>query len=215
MNQCMRGTVLTLLAGLILVGANQSQAADEPAEGFTRLFDGKTFEGWKVLPEKLAQKKYWRIEDGNIVIENDGGPGSDLWTNKSYKNYELTLEFKTLTKDYDTGVFVRGKSHQVQIGISGSLKKDMTACIYAPKDKKGGYPGQTDKVTAINKPNEWNTLRIVMKGKVIQTFLNGEPMVEYQGVVLEDEGPIGIQLHGKRNMKVLFRNIDVKELPAS
>ncbi len=184
------------------------QAAD-PAP--VSLFNGNSLDGWEVRPASLTAK-CWKVQDTTILIENDGGPGSDLWTTSSYKDYELELEFKTLTEDYDTGVFLRGNGHQVQIGISGSLKVDMTACIYAPEDKKGSYPGKTDKVQSVNKVGEWNHLRIILTGQRIQTFLNQQPMVDYTSVALRDEGPIGLQLHGNRTMKVLFRNIRVKHL---
>ena len=187
------------------------------AADFVCLFDGKTLDGWKVIGSKKGTPEHaaaqWQVKDGIIYGENDGTAGSDLWTEKEYTDYELTLQFQTQSEDYDTGVFLRGDRHQVQIGISGSLKKDMTACIYAPWDKQGSYPGQTDKVAAVNKVGKWNDLRIVLKGKQVQTFLNGEPMVEYECVTLKDKGPIGLQLHGNRTMKVLFKNIQVKELP--
>ena len=49
-------------------------------------------------------------------------------------------------------------SHQIQIGISRSLKKDLTACIYAPKDKLGSYPAVSDKVAKVHKLGQWNRL---------------------------------------------------------
>jgi len=88
----------------------------------------------------------------------------------------------------------------------------MTACIYAPKDDKGSYPGQTEKVAEFHKVGEWNHLRIIVTGKRIQTFLNGEPFVDYESITLSDSGPIGLQLHGNVHMAVQFRNIKIKEL---
>jgi len=202
---------ISLGVGLAIAALAQPAIGAPSDPGMITLFDGSTLKGWEVRPPEYAEK-CWRVEADTIITENDNGPGSDLWTKKTYRNYELQLEFKTLSEDYDTGVFLRGNGHQVQIGISGSLKTDMTACIYAPADKKGSYPGQTDKVTAVNKVGEWNHLRIVLTGKRIQTFLNGEAMVDYESVALKDSGPIGVQLHGNRRMKVAFRNITVKEL---
>jgi len=37
-------------------------------------------------------------------------------------------------------------------------------------------------------------------------------MVDYIGIVLAEEGPIGLQLHGGVHMAVKFRNIKVREL---
>ena len=179
-------------------------------DGSVSLFDGRTLDGWECDPAELAS--HWKVENGEMFGENPDEKGSMLWTKGIYRNYELELEYITLTDDYDTGVFPRGDGHQVQIGISRSLQRDMTGCIYAPKDEKGAYPGQTDKVENFHRVGEWNHLRVLMTGKRIQTFLNGEPFVDYEGVVINPEGPIGLQLHGGVHMAVKFRNIKIKEI---
>jgi len=174
------------------------------------LFDGKSLEGWECDPvEQIAD---WKAVDGELLGENVTEEASIIWTTSSFRDFEVECEYITLTDDYDTGLFIRGLSHQVQIGISRSLQKDMTACIYAPVDEQGSYPGQTDKVEEIHKIGEWNHLKVVVTGKRIQTFLNGEPMVDYTGVELVDEGPIGLQLHGGVHMSVKFRNIKLTSI---
>ncbi len=169
-------------------------------------------DGWRCDP--AAKEGHWQVEDGTIVGENADKKGSVLWTTKEYTDFELELEYMTPSKDYDSGVFARGTSHQVQIGVSRSLKKDLTACIYAPRDKQGKYPAQSDKVATVHKLGEWNKLRIVVRGKRIQTFLNGEAFVDYEGKTIKDKGPIGLQLHGGVHMKMLFRNIELKDTAA-
>jgi hypothetical protein len=191
-------TVLAI--GLMLVGCDSSIS----------LFDGKSLEGWVCDP--LEQAGDWKAVDGELLGENSGEQASIIWTKQKFRDFEVELDYITLTDDYDSGIFIRGLTHQVQIGISRSLQKDMTACIYAPKDEQGSYPGQTDKVTAIHKMGEWNHLKVIVTGLRIQTLLNDEPMVDYTGVVLEDEGPIGLQLHGGVHMSMKFRNIKVREL---
>ena len=198
--KAMQKLALVLAVGLMVSGCDSSIS----------LFDGKSLEGWECDP--LEQAVDWKAVAGELLGENPGEQGSILWTNQEFGDFEVEVDYITLTDDYDTGIFIRGLTHQVQIGISRSLQKDMTACIYAPKDEQGSYPGQTDKVGAIHKLMEWNHLKVIVTGKRIQTFLNGEPMVDYTGIVLEDEGPIGLQLHGGVHMSVKFRNIKVREL---
>lgn len=196
-------TFLTLVAFLcVFTGCNT---------GEEKLFDGETLDGWKADPQETAS--HWEVKKGKILYgENPDEKGSMLWTTEEYKNYELELDYKTLTDDYDTGVFPRGNGTQVQIGISRSLQRDMTACIYAPKDDQGSYPGQTDKVAEYHKVGEWNHLKIIVEGKRIQTFLNGEPFVDYTSKTMNESGPIGLQLHGGVHMAVQFKNIEIKEL---
>jgi hypothetical protein len=147
------------------------------------------------------------------VGENTGEAASILWTTQSFRDFEVELEYISLSDDYDSGLFLRGESHQVQIGISRSLQKDMTGCIYAPVDSLGSYPGQTDKVAAFHKVGEWNHLKVIMRGKQIETFLNGEPFVNYPAINIGKEGPVGLQLHGGVHMTIKFRNITLRELP--
>lgn len=180
-------------------------------EGLKSVFDGKSLDGWKALPEKDTDG-HWTVQDGVIIAENVNKKGSNLWTDKEYTDYEIELEYQTSSDYYDTGVMLRGNGHQVQLGISGSLKKDMSACVYAPKDKRGSYPGVSEKGTESLKLGEWNHLRIILTGKRIQTFHNGVPCVDYTGVAISDKGPIGLQLHGGHHMKIQFRNIKLKEL---
>lgn len=191
---------LLLATGIMVVGCDSSVS----------LFDGKSLDGWRCDPVECAGD--WRAVDGELLGENANQEASIIWTNREFGDFEVELEYFALTDDYDSGIFIRGETHQVQIGISRSLQKDMTACIYAPEDKQGSYPGQTDKVESIHKTGEWNHLKVIVTGKQIRTILNGEPMVDYTGIVLADEGPIGLQLHGGVHMSVKFRNIRVHEL---
>jgi hypothetical protein len=196
----MQKLALLLFIGVLASACNSS----------VKLFDGKSLEGWECDP--VEQTSDWSANDGELKGDNAGEEASIIWTTSSFRDFEVECEYITLTDDYDTGLFIRGLTHQVQIGISRSLQKDMTACIYAPEDEQGSYPGQTDKVLEFHKIGEWNHLKVLVTGKRIQTFLNGEPMVDYTGVVLVDEGPIGLQLHGGVHMTVKFRNIKVQEL---
>lgn len=196
----MRKLGLLFIIGLLGTACDSSES----------LFDGKSLDGW--ICDPVEQALDWKVVDGELLGENPTEKASIIWTTSSFRDFEVECEYIALNDDYDTGLFIRGLTHQVQIGISRSLQKDMTACIYAPKDELGSYPGQTDKVEAIHKEGEWNHLKVVVTGKRIQTFLNGEPMVDYTGVVLVDEGPIGLQLHGGVHMSVKFRNIRVREL---
>ncbi|MCD0461207.1 3-keto-disaccharide hydrolase [Roseiconus lacunae] len=201
--QRLKTTLATTLAVTLL--STVTSAEEVP------IFDGKSINNWNVKPTENTDG-HWKVEDGVIIAENINEKGSVLWTDREFTNYELELEYQTPSDYYDTGVMLRGDGHQVQIGISGSLKKDMTGCIYAPKDKRGSYPAQTDKIAKVHHVGQWNHLRIVLKDKRIQTFLNGEAFVDYTGIAINDKGPIGLQLHAGHHMLIRFRNLKLKEL---
>ncbi|WP_411847500.1 sulfatase-like hydrolase/transferase [Roseibacillus persicicus] len=178
------------------------------------LWNGKDLAGWTCQPKELSQS-HWSVSDEGIVGDNQDKKGSILWTDLEFGNFELNLDYRTSSPDYDSGIFVRGESHQVQIGVSRSLKVDLTGCIYAPKDGKGSYPAKSDKVAKVHKLGEWNHLRIVVEGKRMQTFLNGEAFVDYVGETIPEKGPIGLQVHAGVHQKMVFRNLEITELVAA
>jgi len=193
--------------------AQEAQDAPAADEGWVSLLPTSTdaiFEGWQT--DNDNEHTYWTIEDGQLIGENPDRRGSVLWTQAQYTNYEIVVEYMTPSQDYDSGVFLRGPSHQVQIGISRSLHRDMTACIYAPRDGQGGYPGQTDTVEDVHRVGEWNTLRVLVTGSRMQTFLNGQAMVDYTGTTFPEEGRVGLQLHPGVHMRMLFRAVRIRPI---
>ncbi len=193
------------LALCLFAVTSNAHADDSATAAPSTLFDGKTLSGWHVTPKSEAEQ--WKVVDGMIVGNNANKKGSTLWTDAEYGDFEISLEYQTDSPDYDSGVFVHGESHQVQLGISRSLKVDLTACIYAPVDGLGSYPAKSDKVKTVHKLGEWNKLRVAVNGKRIQTFLNDEPFVDYTAIKFPSQGPIGLQLHQGVHQKMLFRNI--------
>ena len=195
------------------LAAPDSEKVAAAEDGWTSLIpaDGDTLTGWKVDNDKQAEA--WQLKDGVIVGENENKKGSVLWTEKDYGDYELIVEYRTPSKDYDSGVFLHGSSHQCQIGISRSLKKDLTGALYCPKDGNGSYPQQPDEtIKKAHKLGEWNTLRIVTKGKQITTYLNGVEINNYEGLKYPAKGKIGLQLHQGVHQKMEFRVVKIKAL---
>lgn len=108
----------------------------------------------------------------------------------------------------DSGFFLRSEKDQIQIGISGSLKRDLTASPYIPGK---GYPVEA-KVSGILKPKDWNTMKIKVQGNQYQIWLNGQDVMSYTSSTIPETGPIGVQLHPKNEMSIRFRNIRLAEL---
>jgi hypothetical protein len=98
---------------------------------------------------------------------------------------------------------------QMQIGISRSLKTDMTGCFYI-----GNYPeaGQAKERAKLLKPGDWNHFKFRAKGDTFTISINGTEAVSYQNPKYAGPGPIGLQIHAGVDMKIEFRNLKVKEL---
>ena len=164
--------------------------------------------GWKVPKGNEASKWY---QATNNILEVRSGPkkkGSVLWTKKEYQDFEVSLEFRFIDGIIDSGIHLRN-SDQIQIGISGSLKRDMTCSPYIPGK---GYPVEAKNIKKLLKPKDWNQMRIRAVGQNYTVWLQEEEVMKYKSSSAKEKGPIGIQLHGSRNMKIDFQDILVKEL---
>jgi hypothetical protein len=177
-------------------------------EALTPLFNGEDFTGWKVPADNI----WWKVEQGEIRCKS--GPkkkGSTLWSEKQYKNFIVEFDFRMGDGVVDSGIFLRTSKQQVQIGNSGSKKRDMTGSVYVPGN---GYPLEAEGVKDLLKLKDWNTMKVKVVGKVYTITLNGTQVLVYDdqtGKAVE-AGTIGFQLHPARNMAIDFRNIEIGEL---
>ena len=172
------------------------------------LFNGTDLTGWKI-PKGNENIRWYQAKNG--ILELRSGPkkkGSVLWTEKNYQDFELNLEFRFVDGTIDSGIHLRN-SDQIQIGISGSLKRDMTCSPYIPGK---GYPVEAKNVAKLLKAKDWNIMKIRAVGPKYTTWLQGKEVMNYESGAANKEGPIGLQLHGNRNMKIDFRNMTVTEL---
>jgi hypothetical protein len=172
------------------------------------IFTGKDLSGWKA-PDGNDKAGWYRAVDGELRIQS--GPkkkGSVIWTEKSYRDFVMEFDFKFGEGVVDTGVHVRNKD-QIQIGISGSLKRDMTGSPYIPGK---GYPVEAEGVKELLKLKDWNSMKIQAVGKQYTVWLNGKKVMTYKSDSAIEEGPIGLQLHGNRVMSVTYRKLRLAEL---
>jgi len=173
------------------------------------IFNGKDLSGWQV-PDGNNEAGWYKALDGVLKIKS--GPqkkGSILWSKKKYRNFVMEFDFRFGEGIVDSGVHVRTQD-QIQIGISGSLKRDMTCSPYIPGK---GYPVEAKNIKKLLNPKDWNTMRIQAIGKEYTVWLQGEKVMTYKSDSAIDEGPIGIQLHGGRVMGIDYRKLKLAELP--
>lgn len=190
------------LLSVLLLSALVSARAGEPVA----IFNGTDLAGWKAP----SPNPFWRVENGVLVGENNPEKkGSMLYTEGSYGDCVIEAEVR-FSGEIDSGIMLRKPEIQMQIGVSRSLKKDMTGSFYI-----GNYPpeGQGKGVDKLLKAGEWNAYKLQAKGDTYTIWLNGEKITEYTNAKYANPGPIGLQIHGGLAMKVEFRNIKVATLP--
>lgn len=173
------------------------------------LFDGTDLKKWQVPDTNI----WWTIEDDVLWAKSDPDQrGSILWTKKEYDDFVVQLDFKFGKGTIDSGIFMRGEDErnvQIQIGISGSLKRDMTASPYVPKS---GYPVEAEGVKELLRLDGWNTIKAMTVGNTYKVWLNGKEVMNYTLEEANLKGPVGLQLHPGRDMTIQFKNISLAEL---
>lgn len=197
-----------LLITAIVFASNAFGQTTEPE--MTTIFDGDDLDYWEV-PENNV---WWSMDEGTLWAKSDSDKtGSILWTKEKYKDFIVQMDFKFGAGTVDSGIFMRGddekKNAQIQIGESGSLKRDMTASPYVPKQ---GYPVEATGIKELLKMNDWNTIKAMTIGNTYKVWLNGNEVMNFTLEGANLEGPIGIQLHPNREMSIQFKNISVAEL---
>lgn len=174
------------------------------------LFNGHDLTGWRIF----GTEKWW-AENGLLICES--GPDEEygyLGTERYYKDFDLTLEFKQ-EADGNSGVFIRSIIEGTKIAgwqVEVAPKNHDTGGIYESYGR-GWLEQIPDEKENILKENDWNTMRIKVVGDEITTWLNDIQMVNLKDEKIGDAvGRIALQIHSGGGIKVLWRNIELKEL---
>jgi hypothetical protein len=192
-----------LLASFLLLTVIVSTQAQDPK--LKKIFNGKNLKGW-VEP---ANNVWWTVNDGVLFVKSTAEKkGSILWTESKYENFIIQADFLMGDGTVDSGIFLRSEHDQIQIGISGSLKRDLTASPYIPKK---GYPVEA-KVKDILKLKDWNTMKVKVVGSTYTVWLNGNEVMTYTSDNMPASGPVGFQLHPGNEMSCSFKNIRLAAL---
>jgi len=190
--------LLACIAAIALVAV--ARAETPPTASLPSIFNGRDLSGWQTPSEPT----YWTVVDGAIVGQSDDRKqGSMLYTEKPYGDVIVEAEVR-FTGEIDSGIMLRKPEVQVQIGVSRSLKRDMTCSFYTDT-----YPeeARAPKAAELLKPGAWNRIRVEAKGDTFTVWLNGEQVSQYKDAKYAAPAPIGLQIHAGLVMKVEFRDI--------
>ncbi|MCB1209456.1 MAG: DUF1080 domain-containing protein [Verrucomicrobiales bacterium] len=182
--------------------------------GWVTLFDGKSFDGWE-------QSGNWVVEDGAFYRKARGG--------------QLTYTVATVPDDFEIGF-----EWKVSAGCNSGLYYRPAQYEYQVLDNIGSPYGENPRQAAASlffcmapskdatKPvGEWNEGRIMCKGTVIQHWLNGQKVIDFdytdarwakeiellriRGADLSARGgKLWLQDHGQ---DVWFRNLKWRAIP--
>ena len=196
---------LLLIYSFILTG--QSLFAQKPVD----LFNGKDINGWTINGTEK-----WYV-DSNHELVCESGPDKQygyLSTNKHYRNFVLTLQFKQEANG-NSGVFFRSSIEGVKISgwqVEVAPINLHTGGIYESYGR-GWLIQPKPEDEAQLKPGEWNTMKIKVLNDEVTTWLNDHQMVYLKDERIgQGEGFIALQIHDGGGIKVRWKNIRIQEL---
>lgn len=193
------------LAIVGVVCGSQAWGQEPASSTLPQVFNGRDLSGWNT-----KEPAYWTVADGVLTGANDDDKkGSMLYTDMAYGDVIFECEVR-FTGEIDSGIMLRKPEVQVQIGVSRSLKRDMTCSFYV-----GGYPeeAQATRAGELLKDGDWNRIRVEARGDTFTVWLNGEHVSTFTDPKYAEPAPIGLQIHGGLVMQVEFREIRALALP--
>jgi hypothetical protein len=234
--------VVVLALGTVLRSQSQNTLTDaEKKQGWVLLFNGRNFDGWRQC-NGTAMPANWVVEEQAMKVftaqgrkPGQGAGGDILYGVRKFRNFELSLDWKT-EKAGNSGIFfnvreVPGQpiyyaAPEVQVldnvdATDNNLVSHLAGSLY---DMLPAAPNSAKPA------GEWNTIVIRVKDGRVTHIQNGMKVVEYtlwtpewdalvqvskfktfpgflEGIA--KEGYIGLQDHG---YAIWFRNIRIREL---
>jgi stage V sporulation protein SpoVS len=201
---------------------NVRLSAEEEAEGFKLLFNGKNLDNWQ------GNKVDYTAIDGEIVVSPKEGAHGNIYTEKEYSNFIMRFEFQ-LTPGANNGLGIHAPL-QGDVAYMGKELQilDNEADIYKdlqPWQYHGSVYGIMAATRGFLKPvGEWNTEEVIIEDGNVKVTLNGMVILEgnwndaskkgtqdhkdHPGLK-RNTGYIGFLGHGS---ELKFRNLRIKEL---
>lgn len=207
-------------------------SAREQADGWRLLFDGRTMTGWKGFGKPDFPAHGWVVEDG--TIKGLGKKGGDIITTARFDDFEFQWDWR-LSHQGNSGIkyFVderRGNAggaigHEYQ-----TIDDDhYTVMALNERQKTGAWYDVLPPTARAARPvGEWNTSRLIVRGTIVEHWLNGTRVLRYDitsqqaadgiatskfkdvpGYADKIRTPILLQDH---DTVVWFRNLKIREL---
>ncbi len=167
--------------------------AEEKAQGWRLLWDGKTAKGWRGASGPGFPAQGWTMTNGDLAVVSKGG-GGDIMTDEEFGAFELQMEFKT-SAGANSGIFYlvtspRDPASGAPLGLEYQLLDDerhpdaklgtdgnrTLASLYdiLPRGAIRGNLGIAPKIDV------WQHARIVARADgSVEHWLNGVKVLEF------------------------------------
>ena len=231
--------VIILTMGMAISLSCESANSNKPLKDtavFINIFDGKTFNGWKadtsvwhienecfvgeVTPNKQIQTNsfliYTRSQAGDFElkakfkISKGGNSGVNYRSEEladipyALKGYQADIDGENVYtgQNYEE----RGRGFLAMRGQNATINNSKEAFIIKTIDNP-------DTLKSKIKADDWNEIHLIVKGNNMKHYINGILMSETtdnDSLNSKLLGLIGLQVHVSKEMKVAYKNIQLK-----
>lgn len=231
--------VIILTMGMAISLSCESANSNKPLKDtavFINIFDGKTFNGWKadtsvwhienecfvgeVTPSKQIQTNsfliYTRSQAGDFElkakfkISKGGNSGVNYRSEEiadipyALKGYQADIDGENVYtgQNYEE----RGRGFLAMRGQNATINNSKEAFIIKTIDNP-------DTLKSKIKADDWNEIHLIVKGNNMKHYINGILMSETtdnDSLNSKLLGLIGLQVHVSKEMKVAYKNIQLK-----
>jgi hypothetical protein len=211
----MKRNMIMAAIALMLLAVPSTMAQNKVEKGFKSLFDGKTFNGWKMANENQDS---WSIKEGAIVAN---GPRAHIYyvgDEKQFVDFELKIDAMTGPVS-NGGIYIHTQYQEIGWPKNGyEIQVNQT---HGDWKKSGSIYDVANVKDVVVKDNEWYTYTITVKGKRITVKLNDtvvndwteepdrQPGKDFTRIL--SKGTIALQAHDPTSV-VRYKNIPIKRL---
>ena len=210
-----------ILAALFLCAA---PAQAEAQDGWVTILDARSFQDWKVAPERAdarvqetaTEKRIvagdprrdgrWTFENG--VLHGEGGVSHIFSPRGDYEDFSYRAEIRISDRG-NSGMYFRTAFGN---GFPGGYEAQINSTHADPK-RTGTLYGFASVTEMLVPPNSWFTQEVTAIGNHITIKVNGKTTVDHVDAKnTHMKGHFAFQQHNLGS-EVWIRNVRVKELP--
>ena len=173
MSALMKRTLLYALVSAALVTATAPLLAGEVEPGFTSLFDGKTFDGWK--PAEV-NKETWKIEEGAFVTRGKTCHLFYVGDQQPFKNFDLKVDVMT-DHNANGGIYFHTK-YQAEGWPRGGFECQVNN-THTDWIRTGSLYGLVNIAASPALDNAWYTQEIIVQGNSVTVLIDGMKVLQY------------------------------------
>ncbi|MFK7851524.1 MAG: DUF1080 domain-containing protein [Akkermansiaceae bacterium] len=161
-----------------------SLTAEEKADGWLLLFNGKDLSNWRTFNTEKPPGIGWKITEEGLLKKVSKIPGGSIISKRKFDDFILSWEWKISPKGNNGIKYLVEEERPKAAGPEYQMLDDQ-----GHPDGKRGANRQTAALYDIFEPTkdkplkpagEWNLSKIIVQGNRVEHWLNDKKVLEYE-----------------------------------